>query len=59
MAVPDVVVRGPRVLAAPRAALGAWRDYVTLNKPRIMSLLLLTAMCAMVAGAGGDPGLVP
>jgi heme o synthase len=33
----------------------AWRDYVTLTKPRIMSLLVLTSVCAMVAAAGGDP----
>jgi heme o synthase len=33
-----------------------WRDYVTLTKPRIMSLLLLTAACGMVVGAGGVPG---
>jgi len=36
----------------------AWRDYVTLTKPRIMSLLVLTAVCAMVAAAGGSPPLV-
>ena len=40
-------------------AAAAWRDYVTLTKPRIMSLLVLTAVCAMVAAAGGDPALVP
>ena len=34
---------------------GAWRDYVTLTKPRIMSLLLLTGFCGMVAGARGLP----
>jgi heme o synthase len=33
-----------------------WRDYVTLTKPRIMSLLLLTAACGMVVGDGGLPG---
>ncbi len=43
-------------LAAPAAA--SWRDYVTLTKPRIMSLLVLTAACAMVAAAGGDPAPV-
>ena len=32
-----------------------WRDYVTLTKPRIMSLLVLTAVCAMVAAADGQP----
>jgi protoheme IX farnesyltransferase len=31
------------------------RDYVTLTKPRIMSLLVLTAVCAMLAAAGGSP----
>jgi heme o synthase len=31
------------------------RDYVTLTKPRIMSLLLLTAACGMVVGAAGFP----
>ncbi len=35
---------------------GPWRDYVTLTKPRIMSLLLLTGACGMVGGAGGWPG---
>ena len=42
--------RGERVPAGP------WRDYVTLTKPRIMSLLLLTGACGMVVGAGGWPG---
>jgi heme o synthase len=37
---------------APRASL---RDYVTLTKPRIMTLLLLTGLCGMVVGAGGMP----
>jgi protoheme IX farnesyltransferase len=32
-----------------------WRDYVTLTKPRIMSLLLLTGLCAMFVGAEGAP----
>jgi protoheme IX farnesyltransferase len=45
-------------LGAARARLSvpaAWRDYVTLTKPRIMSLLVLTAVCSMIAAAGGDP----
>jgi protoheme IX farnesyltransferase len=53
-------------LAADAAALRvrpAWRavlaDYVTLTKPRIMSLLVLTAVCAMVAAAGGSPATMP
>ena len=35
--------------------LGPWRDYVTLTKPRIMSLLLLTGAAGMFVGAGGVP----
>jgi protoheme IX farnesyltransferase len=34
---------------------GSWRDYVTLTKPRIMTLLLLTGACGMVVGARGLP----
>jgi heme o synthase len=37
-------------------ASGPWRDYVTLTKPRIMSLLLVTGACGMVGGAHGWPG---
>jgi protoheme IX farnesyltransferase len=36
--------------------LGPWRDYVTLTKPRIMTLLLLTGAAGMFVGAGGWPG---
>jgi heme o synthase len=43
-----------RRAAAPRAA---WRDYITLMKPRIMSLLLLTGLCGMFVGAHGVPPL--
>ena len=32
------------------------RDYVALTKPRIMSLLLITGFCGMIAGAQGWPG---
>jgi protoheme IX farnesyltransferase len=46
---------GPLPRSAPTAA---WRDYVTLTKPRIMSLLVLTSVCAMVAAANGRPGIV-
>jgi protoheme IX farnesyltransferase len=38
-----------------RVPFGPWRDYVTLTKPRIMTLLLLTGFCGMVAGAHGLP----
>jgi protoheme IX farnesyltransferase len=34
---------------------GTWRDYVTLTKPRIMSLLLLTGGAGVFVGAGGVP----
>jgi protoheme IX farnesyltransferase len=42
-----------------RVAPASWRDYVTLTKPRIMSLLLLTGACGMVVGAGGLPDAWP
>lgn len=34
---------------------GSWRDYLTLTKPRIMSLLLLTGACGMIVGRGSLP----
>ncbi len=40
---------------AGRVPVGAWRDYVTLTKPRIMSLLLVTSFGGLVAGARGLP----
>jgi protoheme IX farnesyltransferase len=48
-----VLVQSFRGAQVPR---GAWRDYVTLTKPRIMSLLLITGFCGMIAGARGWPG---
>jgi heme o synthase len=39
------------------AVAGSWRDYVTLTKPRIMTLLLLTGAGGMFVGAGGVPDL--
>ena len=45
--------------AVPVRAAGSWADYVALTKPRIMSLLVLTAVCAMVAAAGGAPAPLP
>ena len=41
-------------VAAPR---GLIRDYVALTKPRILSMLLLTALCAMFLAADGVPDL--
>jgi protoheme IX farnesyltransferase len=39
-----------------RVPWGSWKDYVTLTKPRIMILLLITGFCGMIAGARGWPG---
>ena len=39
------------------APVGVLRDYVTLTKPRIMSLLLVTAVGGMFVGADGVPPL--
>jgi protoheme IX farnesyltransferase len=36
-------------------AAGPWRDYVTLTKPRIMTLLLVTGAAGMFVGAQGVP----
>ena len=36
-----------------------WRDYVTLTKPRVISLLLLTTVGAMFIAAEGFPGWIP
>ncbi len=38
-------------------AAGAWRDYVTLTKPRVMTLLLLTGLCGAAVGAHGHPSI--
>jgi protoheme IX farnesyltransferase len=38
-------------------APASWRDYVTLTKPRIMTLLLLTGAAGMFVGAKGVPAL--
>ncbi len=40
-----------------RVEQGPLRDYVTLTKPRIMSLLLLTGAAGVFVGAGGVPAL--
>ncbi len=55
----DVVEALPAPAAVRVGRATVWRDYVTLTKPRIMSLLVLTAVCAMVAAAGGAPRLLP
>ena len=56
LAVASLLVVGVQSLTGTRTPWGAWRDYVTLTKPRIMSLLLVTGFCGMIAGARGWPG---
>jgi len=44
-------------VATPSAGrLGLVGDYVRLTKPRVISLLLLTTLCAMFAAERGTPG---
>ena len=51
----SAVAAAPAFRDASRGACRAlWRDYVTLTKPRIMTLLLLTAAGGFFAGADGD-----
>jgi protoheme IX farnesyltransferase len=52
-----IVLTTARLYRGERPAPVAWRDYVTLTKPRIMSLLLLTGAAGMFAGAHGVPDL--
>ncbi len=51
-----VAVRTFRKVDGP---VGSARDYVTLTKPRIMSLLLLTGTAGLFVGAGGAPSAWP
>jgi heme o synthase len=57
LALAALAVLGGRTLRGERPPRAAWRDYVTLTKPRIMTLLLLTGFCGLVAAAHGVPGL--
>ncbi len=45
-----------RAAVTPKAT---WRDYLTLTKPKVISLLLLTTVGAMFIAAKGFPGLLP
>jgi heme o synthase len=49
------LVLAAQCFGGERASSGPWRDYVTLTKPRIMTLLLLTGAAGMFVGAGGVP----
>jgi protoheme IX farnesyltransferase len=51
-----IVVVGVESFRGEPVPCGAWRDYVSLTKPRIMVLLLITGFCGMIAGARGWPG---
>jgi protoheme IX farnesyltransferase len=44
-----------RGASAELVSLTNWRDYATLTKPRIMTLLLLTGAGGMFVGEGGAP----
>jgi protoheme IX farnesyltransferase len=55
----EVLPAGRARPVIPSATLALARDYLTLTKPRIMSLLVLTSVCAMVAAAGGAPAPLP
>jgi heme o synthase len=62
VAVPEIAespFAPPRRGLSGVGASASWRDYASLTKPRIMSLLVLTAVCAMVAAAGGAPAPIP
>jgi heme o synthase len=56
-ALATTVLATARLYRGTRPAPVAWRDYVALTKPRIMSLLLLTGAAGMFVGAQGVPDL--
>ncbi|MGN6377456.1 MAG: heme o synthase [Gaiellales bacterium] len=58
LAFAGALVVAVRVHSGRPVASGPLRDYVTLTKPRIMSLLLLTALCGMFVAAQGVPSLL-
>jgi protoheme IX farnesyltransferase len=49
------LVAAASTMRRPATQRSAIRDYVTLTKPRIMSLLLLTGACGYIVGAHGHP----
>jgi protoheme IX farnesyltransferase len=55
LALAAAAVSAAETFRGERVASGPWRDYVTLTKPRIMSLLLLTGAAGMFVGAQGVP----
>src|SRR5471032_3402757 len=53
------VLAAVRTFRSVEPATGSARDYITLTKPRIMSLLLLTGGAGLFIGAGGVPSAWP
>jgi heme o synthase len=51
------LVLAAQVFRGVSSRSGSWRDYVTLTKPRIMTLLLLTGAAGMFVGEEGVPPL--
>jgi heme o synthase len=52
-----VTIHAATTTAAPLAARRVVADYISLTKPRIIELLLITTVPAMIVAAGGWPGL--
>jgi protoheme IX farnesyltransferase len=57
LAFASAVLLAAQAARAPAPAAAELRDYVTLTKPRVMSLLLLTGGAAAFVGASGVPAL--
>ena len=53
LALAALLVVAVQSIRGERVPWGSWRDYVTLTKPRIMSLLLVTGVCGHDRGARG------
>ncbi len=56
VALAALLVVSAQSLRGEHVPWGSWRDYVSLTKPRIMVLLLITGFCGMIVGARGWPG---
>jgi protoheme IX farnesyltransferase len=56
VALAALLVVSAQSLRGEHVPWGSWRDYVSLTKPRIMTLLLITGFCGMIVGARGWPG---
>jgi len=53
----DRVTSAPAIGRPARPLRATWRDYLSLTKPKVISLLLWTTLTAMVMAARGWPGL--